>query len=39
MEKSTVLDAAHTAMMAAPEDEGARLAYYAALADGMLFHP
>jgi hypothetical protein len=37
MENATVLDAAHTAMMAGPEDEGARLAYYAALADGMLF--
>lgn len=34
---ATPLDLAHAAMTAAPMDEGARLAYYAALADGMLY--
>ena len=33
----TVLDLAHAAMMAAPEDDAARLRYYARLADGMLY--
>jgi hypothetical protein len=31
------LDAAHAAMTAAPQDEAARLRYYAQLADGMLY--
>lgn len=31
------LDAAHAAMMAAPEDDAARMRYYARLADGMLY--
>lgn len=34
---ATLLDAAHEAMEAAPEDGAARLAFYARLADGELF--
>ncbi len=34
---ASVLDAAHLAMMANPEDDAARLRYYARLADGMLY--
>lgn len=34
---ATPLDRAHAAMTAAPEDDGARLAYYARLADAELF--
>lgn len=37
MDHATSLDAAHAAMMAAPQDEAARLRYYARLADGMLY--
>lgn len=37
MDQSDNLDAAHAAMMAAPQDEVARLRYYAQLADGMLY--
>lgn len=37
MDDTTRLDAGHAAMTAAPEDEGVRLAYYAALADAMLY--
>lgn len=33
----TPLDTAHAAMTAAPNDDAARLRYFAALADGMLF--
>jgi hypothetical protein len=33
----TPLDAAHARMQAVPEDDAARLRYFAALADGMLF--
>lgn len=37
MTTETPLDAAHAAMQAAPDDDGARLAFYAALADNPLF--
>ncbi|SEN97323.1 hypothetical protein SAMN05216227_10366 [Pseudorhodobacter antarcticus] len=37
MNTASPLDPAHTAMMDAPEDEAARLRYYAQLADGMLY--
>lgn len=35
--KASGLDTAFTAMMAAPEDDAARMRYYARLADGMLY--
>ena len=37
MAETTVLDLAHRAMEASPEDEGARLAFYHRLADAELF--